>query len=69
MNKNISKLSKDGNDMVNMPFRIVSLNAGKINTKKIRNFRFLGCHVLNYHNTTPCIKPDRDLLNKPINKP
>ena len=35
MNKNISELSRNGNDMVNMSFRIASLNAGKINPKKI----------------------------------
>ena len=68
MNKNISELSRNGNGMVNFSFRIASLNAGKINPKKILKFRFLGCHVRNYQNTTPCIKLVSDLLNKPINK-
>ena len=67
MNKSISELSRNGNDMVNMYFHIASLNAGKINPKKTK-FRSLDSHVWNYGNTTSCIKLVRDLLNKPINK-
>ena len=60
MNKNISELSRNSNDRVNMSFRIASLNAGKINPKKIQKkkknaFWAVMCEVL-----------VRDLLNKPI---
>ena len=34
MIKNISELSRNGYDMVNMSFHIASLNAGKINPQK-----------------------------------
>ena len=40
MNKIILELLRNGNDMVNMSFHIASLNAGKINPKKILNSDF-----------------------------
>ena len=47
MNKNISELSRNGNDLVNMSFRIASLNAGKINPKKNIKIPIFGL---------PCVK-------------
>ena len=52
MNKNISELYRNGDDMVKMYFRIASLNTGQKNHKKILKFRFLGCRVKSpKHNT------------------